>query len=70
MELWVGAGAWWTNACWVGGVLASGSVLTQIIHADHQTIMLLKHSLMERRLSLANSTTLYGTSLIQYLIID
>ena len=40
--------AWWTNVWWMSDVLASESLLTQTIHADHQT-MLRKHRLVDRR---------------------
>ena len=47
------ADAWSRDAWWMGDVLANESLLTQINHSDHQT-MLRKHSLMERSVSRAN----------------
>ena len=52
-------GPWWTNAWWLGNVLANELLLPQPIHADHQTIFR-KHSLRESSVSRTNSTPLWG----------
>ena len=49
----------WTNAWWMKGCIGKWVNTDQTTHADHQT-MLHKHSLVERSVSWANSTPLWG----------